>query len=231
MGSDRVSKIYAHRGASAELPENTLTAFARAVELGADGIELDVHLSKDGVAVVIHDETLDRTTNGSGNVADLTLAELQSLDAGNGAPIPTLAQVLELASGKLHVDIEVKAALAADAVLEETARHENLEFAISSFIHDVLRHVRSVDETVELWPLTPVMSDVVIETALALGAPQIAIYEKFLNAEIVSYARSRGLDCWVWTVNDPDEAEAFAAMGVVGICTDDPAALLGRFGR
>lgn len=226
-----MSRIYAHRGASAEYPENTLPAFARAVELGADGIELDVHLSKDGVAVVIHDETVDRTTNGSGNVADLTVAELQALDAGNGAPIPTLAQVLDLVSGKLQVDIEVKAAAAADAVLVETSRHESLKFAISSFIHEVLHHVRAKDANIELWPLTPVMSDEVIATATALGSPQIALHDKFFNAEIGEYARSRGLECWIWTVNDPDRAEVLAGLGVVGICTDDPATLLKRFGR
>jgi glycerophosphoryl diester phosphodiesterase len=180
---------------------------------------------------VIHDETVDRTTNGSGNVADLTVTELQALDAGNGASIPTLAEVLNLVSGKLHVDIEVKAAAAADEVLVETARHEKLEFAISSFIHEVLHHVRSVDQDIELWPLTAVMSDEVIATARTLGSPQIAIYEKFLNAEILQYARSKGVNCWVWTVNDPDRAEELAAMGAVGLCTDDPAALINRFGR
>lgn len=226
-----MSRIYAHRGASTEFPENTLPAFARAVELGADGIELDVHLSKDGVTVVIHDDTVDRTTDGTGDVSSLTAAELGALDAGGGSPVPTLADVLSLVSGKLHVDIEVKAAAAADAVLIETARHGNLEFAISSFDHDVLRHVRSVDPEVELWPLTPVISDEVIATAVALGSPQIAIYDKFLNAEIVDFVRSRGLGCWVWTVNDPDRAQSFATMGVVGLCTDDPAALLTRFGR
>src|SRR6187200_2440153 len=102
--------IYGHRGASAELPENTLPAFALAKELGAYGIELDVHLSRDGVPVVIHDESVDRTTNGSGDVANLDLASLRQLDAGNGATIPTLIEVLDVVGDTLHVDIEVKAA-------------------------------------------------------------------------------------------------------------------------
>ncbi|MGI8963878.1 MAG: glycerophosphodiester phosphodiesterase family protein, partial [Thermomicrobiales bacterium] len=89
-------RIYAHRGASADFPENTIPAFARAVELGAFGIELDVHLSRDGVPVAIHDESVDRTTNGSGLVADLDLADLQRLDAGERATISTLAEVLDL---------------------------------------------------------------------------------------------------------------------------------------
>ena len=226
-----MTRIYAHRGASAEFPENTLPAFARALQLGADGIELDVHLSRDGVPVVIHDETVDRTTNGTGAVADLAAAELRSLNAGSGAGVPTLTEVLDLVGGRLHVDIEVKAAAAADAVLAETVRRTNLRFAISSFIHDVLRHVRTLDPQVELWPLTLGVSDDVLATANALGSPCVAAYDPLLNAEIVDYARSRGVHCWVWTVNDPERAVDLIRLGAVGICTDNPAAMLERVRR
>jgi glycerophosphoryl diester phosphodiesterase len=220
--------VYAHRGASAEFPENTLPAFARAVELAADGIELDVHLSSDGVPVVIHDETVDRTTNGSGAVADLTAAALQALDAGGGAGIPTLAEVLDLVGDSLHVDIEVKAAAAADAILAETGARRDLRFAISSFDHDVLRHVRSVEPAVELWPLTDDVIDDAIDTANALGSPIIAIDDPMVNKEIVDYAAARGRALWVWTVNDPERAAALDTLGVAGICTDDPAAVIAR---
>ena len=91
--------IYAHRGVSAHLPENTLAAFSRAIELGVDGIELDVHLSADGIPVVIHDDTADRTTNGTGNISEFTAHQLGLLDAGDGQFVPTLAQVLNLAAG------------------------------------------------------------------------------------------------------------------------------------
>lgn len=101
-------KIIAHRGASANAPENTLAAFQLALDLGADGIELDVMLSKDHQLVVIHDDTVDRTTNGSGRVQDLTLAELQALDAGNGERIPTLDEVLTQFGGKFLINIELK---------------------------------------------------------------------------------------------------------------------------
>ncbi len=223
--------IYGHRGASAERPENTLPAFALAMELGVDGIELDVHLSLDGVPVVIHDESVDRTTNGSGNVADLDVAALQLLDAGGGAPIPTLAQVLDLVGGALHVDIEVKAAAAADAVLAETAGRPDLRFAISSFDHDVLRHVRSRDAGIELWPLIAGVSTAAIATATDLGAPRLAAYDPMLNQDIIELAGKNGLEIWVWTVNDPDRADELANWGATGICTDDPRAMLARFGR
>ena len=113
-----VVSIFAHRGASDAAPENTLPAFARAVEQGADGIELDVHLSRDGELVVIHDETLDRTTDGAGWVKDRTLAELRALRADNGLPgfaearIPTLREVLDLLRPTdLLLNIELKTSL------------------------------------------------------------------------------------------------------------------------
>lgn len=218
--------IYAHRGASIELPENTLSAFGRAIEVQADGIELDVHLSADGVPVVIHDETVERTTNGSGEVAAQTVAELQELDAGGSQPIPTLKEVLDLVSGKLHVDIEIKAGAAGDAVLALTSQYPNLKFAISSFNHDALRHVRKANADVELWPLTAAVSDEVIRTALELGSPQIAAYDRMLNEEIMAEVERAGLRIWVWTVNDVSRARELASWGVVGICTDDPAAMI-----
>ncbi len=225
-----VTNVYAHRGASAELPENTLPAFARAMELGAFGVELDVHLTRDGIPVVIHDDTVDRTTDGVGAVADLDAVEVIRLDAGDGARVPLLDDVLDLFGDRLHLDIEVKAAAAADAVLKAISRRPALQFAVSSFDHDVLRHLRSRSRGVDLWPLTHAASDGVLETAAELGAPCIAMKDDFVNREIVDYLRSWSLGAWVWTVNDASRAAELKAMGVVGICTDDPDILL-RAGR
>src|SRR5690606_9559351 len=107
--------VIAHRGFSGAAPENTLAAFRKGIEIGSDMIELDVHLSRDGELVVIHDETLERTTNGKGRVADNTLMELKDLDAGSsfapqfsGEKIPTLIEVIELAKGRVLVNIEIK---------------------------------------------------------------------------------------------------------------------------
>ncbi len=223
-----MTRIYAHRGASAVLPENTLPAFARAVELSAFGIELDVHLSRDGEPVVIHDETLDRTTDGSGAVADVDLVDLARLDAGGGARIPTLDEVLDLVGDALHVDIEVKAAASADAVIAAISRRPGLRVAISSFDHDVLRHVRRASPGIELWPLTVGASDDAVATAADLGSPCLALNDAFVNAAIVEYLRDRGLGAWVWTVNDVDRATELTRLGVAGICTDDPGALIRR---
>lgn len=219
-------RIYAHRGASAERPENTLASFLRAVNVGSHGVELDVHLSRDGVPVVIHDTTVDRTTNGSGDVASMNVSDLKTLDAGDGQTIPTLTEVLEVVAGKAHVDIEVKAAGAADAVLLEVIRHPALEWVMSSFDHDVLRYVRSIEPRLELWPLTPGASDDALAAARELGSPVIAISDLGVDEEIAVYIHEQGFVSWVWTVNDPERAAVLATWPVIGICTDTPTLLL-----
>ena len=217
-------KVYAHRGASVEFPENTLAAFGRALELGVEGIELDVHLSADGVPMVIHDATVDRTTNGSGAVMEMTHAELQALDAGNGEHIPTLGEVLDLVGNRLHVDIEVKANAAGEAVLREV-NGRDLRWLISSFDWDVLRYVRSQRSDVELWPLTHGASDDAIAVAKEIGAPALAISHKGMDADIAAFLTEQGLGFWPWTVNDPALARTLVEWGAIGICTDDPAVI------
>ncbi len=223
-----MANVYAHRGASIEFPENTLAAFRRALELGVEGIELDVHLSADGVPMVIHDATVDRTTNGTGAVADLTQAELQALDAGNGERIPTLAEVFDLVGNRLHVDIEVKANTAGEAVLNEL-HGRDLRWLISSFKWDVLRFVRSRDAGAELWPLANGASDEAIAVAHEIGAKALAISHQGMDEDIAAHIKEQGLDFWVWTVNDPSLAETLVEWGAIGICTDDPATIQARF--
>lgn len=216
--------VYGHRGAPAEFPENTLPGFRRALELGVEGIELDVHLSKDGVPVIIHDETVDRTTNGKGAVADFTAEELRALDAGDGNPVPTLAEVLDLVGDKMHVDIEVKANAAGAAVLEEV-RGRDTRWVISSFDWDVLRYVRSVDADAEIWVLALGATDEALETVNELGASALAIWQRALDEDIARMLIDRSVPFWPWTVNDADQARQLLEWGAFGICTDDPAGL------
>jgi len=223
-----VANIYAHRGASVEYPENTLAAFRRALELGVEGIELDVHLSADGVPMVIHDATVDRTTNGTGMVVEMTRAELQALDAGNGERIPTLGEVLDLVGHRLHIDIEVKAEDAGEAVLREVSGRD-LRWLISSFQFDVLRYVRAQRPDAELWPLTNGASDDAISVAKEIGARALAISHRGMDADIAAYLTRQGLGFWVWTVNDPALAQTLVEWGAIGICTDDPATIQGQF--
>ncbi|MGB3306289.1 MAG: glycerophosphodiester phosphodiesterase family protein [Thermomicrobiales bacterium] len=218
-----VTTIYAHRGASAEKPENTLAAFGRALELGAYGIELDVHLSRDGVPVVMHDERVDRTTDGTGEIAELSLLELQQLDAGGGERVPTLAEVCDLVEGRVHLNIEVKANAAAEAVMHEVLQRPNLRWAISSFDWDVLRTVRKQHGQAELWPLTIGATEDALALAEEIRAHQLNLYDAAVDEDIVVFLRDRGIGAWVWTVNDPKRAADLVGWGAVGICTDDPA--------
>ncbi len=217
--------VCAHRGVSAEFPENTIAAFKRALELHVDGIELDVHLSRDGVPVVMHDETVDATTDGTGLISGKSVAELKTLDAGNGERVPTLHEVLELVGDRLHVNIELKAATAGRAVLSVTETMPALRFAVSSFNHDVLREIRAVRADVDLWPLAPFLSDDLLKTARELGARQLNLWDPMVNRDVIDTCAAHGVGVWVWTVNAPERAGELVSIGAIGICTDNPQAV------
>lgn len=241
--------IYAHRGVCAHLPENTLPAFARAVELGIAGIELDVQLSGDGVPVVIHDSTVDRTTNGTGNTTGFTAAQLGLLDAGAGQGVPTLEQVLRLAAGRLRVNIELKDVRAVEAVVEVAARIPGLDWFTSSADWDALAAVLRKAPGAKIYPLcvgrpekflgllageedTSVFAgrglDAALEFALAHGAEGVSVWEGGLDGADIDSIHDAGLQAWVWTVNDGLRARELQELGVDGICTDDPEAVQGH---
>ena len=215
-------KIYAHRGYSAAFPENTLAAFQGALNLGLYGIELDIHASADGVPVVIHDEDLARTTNGTGLVASKTAANLATLDAGNGQGVPTLDEVLTLANGRLHIDIEIKDANCEQAVLDALSRHPQTKAAISSFDWEVLANVRALDPVIAIWVLMDDVTSEVIATAKSLGASTLAVHRLSVTAAAMEKAADANLQVMAWTVNSQDEADRPRNLDVVSICTDDP---------
>ncbi|WP_147917639.1 glycerophosphodiester phosphodiesterase [Ruania zhangjianzhongii] len=247
-------KVYAHRGASIELPENTLAAFARAIEIGAEGIELDTYRAKDGTAVVIHDDTLDRTTSASGPVKERTAVELGEIDAGNGEKVPSLQEVLALAAGRVRVNIEIKDPEAVDAVIETVAKFDNLDWFASGAHWDALTDLRE-RVGAEVFPLSLGIAEngaklieryrdqltddqaanvktyasdwtVALERALAIGASGLSIYEVGLTSEIIAAIHAAGLEVWVWTINDPARALEIAAMGADAVCTDAPAEVI-----
>lgn len=200
--------VSGHRGACAELPENTLAAFRRALEHGAEGIELDVALSADGVAVVMHDTSVDRTTSGTGDVADLTLEELRALDAGGGEPVPTLDEVLALAAGRAEVNIELKAADAAAAVAACVARHPGLTWFASSGQWDALTELQALVPGARVYPLTLGVAGIAQLRALAVAA---GYYEAALDGELDRFSHlGRGLD---------DALECAARVGAAGVST------------
>jgi len=224
-----IPKIIAHRGASGHAPENTLAAFRLAIEHKADGIELDVMLTKDGYAVVIHDDTVDRTTDGSGRVKDFTLAELQALDAGNGEKIPTLQDVLAEFGGQCLLNIELKnysspfdmLPVVVAKMLYQAGLADSV--IISTFNPFNLPRFRRRCPGVKLGLLT------------VAGKANLWIWRLFrydalhphyedVDQALVAAVNGRQRQVNVWTVDDPDEIRRLAALGVDSIITNHPQA-------
>jgi glycerophosphoryl diester phosphodiesterase len=214
--------IYAHRGASANHPENTLRAFRHALAFGVDGIELDVHATADGIPVVIHDRDVGRTTDGAGYVDEIPQARLETFDAGDGERVPTLAEVLALVGDAAHLDVEIKGVGVERAVLEVLAQYPAVNWAISSFAWDTLRTVRQLDPVAEVWPLAERVDDDLIAIAAELASPAVSLFTGAYTAETATKLSNAGLRVMVWTVNDPGEARRVADLGAFALCTDDP---------
>lgn len=231
----------AHRGASSLASENTITAFDKALEIGADGIEFDVQLSKDGVPVVIHDETLNRTTDGDGNVTDFTLEELKSLDAGSWfaplfsrAEIPTLDELLSrYNSENLLINIELKNALVPYPGLEEkvlsSITSHNLEerVIISSFNYDSLLRCRKLNPAVRTGMLYLEELKEPWQKVKELGcysAHPLFFYLQF--PDIIEGYKRDNIPLYPWTVNDPEMMESLVKAGVEAVITDYPQELV-----
>jgi glycerophosphoryl diester phosphodiesterase len=217
-----MTMIYAHRGASATHPENTLRAFQHALALGVDGIELDVHATADGIPVVIHDRDVRRTTDGTGYVDETPLERLEAFDAGDGERVPTLAEVLALVGDAAHLDVEIKGTGIERAVLGVLAQYPAVRWAISSFAWDTLRTVRQLDSLAEVWPLAERVGDDLVAVAAELGSPAVSLFTDAYTAETAAELRDAGLRVIVWTVNDPREARRVSDLGAFALCTDDP---------
>lgn len=223
--------IYAHRGSSATAPENTLAAFRQAIADGADGVELDVRATRDGVLVVLHDRDLGRTTNGAGAVDETTLDELQRLDAGGGERVPTLDQVLALLAGRLRLDLEVKQPGIERALLSTLAGHPAASWAISAFDWAVLTAVRALSDDADLWPLSIVASDDLFAAAATLRTTTVALHGAAVTPAVVRRCDAADVDLMVWTVNDIERARLARLHGVAALCTDDPATIIAGLRR
>jgi glycerophosphoryl diester phosphodiesterase len=235
-------QIFAHRGARRIAPENTLPAFAAALDMGADGIELDVHRTVDGQIVVIHDFSVNKTTDGQGEVAHMTYAELARLDAGShfapafaGTPVPTLVEVLDLVGNRCRVNIEIKSIdrYACDASDDVAAmiRRRNLyeQVIVSSFNPITLIKMRHLDARIALGMLYDAAMPAYFRQVWA-GPPIRPQAQhpdrRLVDAEYMSWARAIGAQVNTWTVNDPAEAQHLAQLGVDMLITDVPDVLL-----
>ncbi|RHW38977.1 glycerophosphodiester phosphodiesterase [Neobacillus notoginsengisoli] len=228
--------IFAHRGSKGTHPENTLEAFREAIRVGADGIELDVHLSKDGELVIIHDEKVDRTTNGSGKVGQMTLAELKSLDAGSwlswefaGATIPTLDEVLELLKGTgIKLNVEIKSDVIPyegieKKVLETIGRHGYLEnTVISSFNHYSVKKIRELNPNMRTAILFMELLYQPWNYAKSVGASALHVHLSVAYSEMAREAPAHGFPIRVFTVNKEKDMRNLFRAGVDTIMTDYP---------
>ena len=221
----------AHRGASAIAPENTLAAIRRAIELGARWVEVDVQACADGL-VVIHDDTLERTTNGHGPLATQTVDALRKLDAGylqpgHGERIPLPDEVLDLCRGRCAVNLELKAPNVAPRLLPLLAQTlaggwPADALLCSSFDWPQLAALRAALPGLSLGVLCEQVDAAAVTMAHALGARVIACALQHADADAVAAAHGAGCALWVFTVNDADCAARLAALGVDGIFSDHP---------
>lgn len=243
--NNRDITVTGHRGAAGYAPENTLASIQKALDLDVDRIEIDIHQSKDSVIVVLHDESVDRTTNGEGIIADMAYDEIRQLDAGiffsqefAGEKIPSLEEVILLVNGQCDLVIEFKNGndhypRIEEHVIELLNKYNALEWCIvHSFNTDVLVRLHQKIPTLRLHKLfivqfrfTPIYYDLSFENFNPEDHPYIeeySIYEYFGNDEIISRLQTLGKKVNIWTLNDPEKINAYKDLGIDGIITDYP---------
>lgn len=222
-----MAKIMGHRGAPADEPENTLRSFTRALAVGVAAVELDVQLTKDGRLAVIHDETLDRTTNGKGRVHDFTLAELKRLDAGRGEPIPSLEEVLDLVQGKAHLVVELKQPEAAPALLRFFQDRQAFASAtVISFWHPAVKALKEAEPRLNTGVLMVGCPADPVGLAQAANADALVLHYAYVTPELVAAAQNHGLLVYVWNIDDANTLTPYLAMNLDGIGSNRPAVLI-----
>ncbi|MEU2082934.1 glycerophosphodiester phosphodiesterase family protein [Streptomyces albus] len=210
-----------HRGVMGVEPENTLRSFVRAEREGLDVIELDLHLSKDGALVVMHDADVARTTDGSGPISAFTLAELRELDAGEGERVPVFDEVVDAVRSPLQAEIKDRAAA---RVLAETIERRGLHDRVTviSFHAEALRETRSHLPDIPLVLVAGRSSPTAPERAAELGAGMISLDLRHVDQDIVDRAHSAGIQVISWTVNTDEELARARTLGLDGVVTDMP---------
>jgi len=218
----------AHRGAKGYEPENTLQAFQKALDLNADGIELDVHLSADGHIIVIHDDTIDKMTNGKGFVNTLSLPELKSFLIAEKHEIPTLNEVFDLVNKKCFINIELKdvdiltkvVSLIDEYVSEKNWSYDH--FIVSSFDWNALLEVHNFDSKIPIGVLTETDLNLALAFAETIKAKAIHPYYHLLNEENTKEIQEKGFLVLPWTVNIEEDIQKIKSFKVDGIISDFP---------
>ncbi len=228
MNEKRRVLIIGHRGASNIAPENTLKAFQKAIELGADYIEFDNRLSKDSEIVVMHDNNTLRTTGHNAEVRDMTLKELKSLDCGEGEKIPTLLEVIEIAKGKIGLQIEVCAGGMVEQLISVLRDNDLIQSSIiSSFQYKELLNIQKLEPNLKLaflWLeviVSPEMIKKFTQKAIRKNLYAVHPFYKTIDIDYLNFAHKNNLKVNAWTVNSKAAMKKFIQMGVDGIITDN----------
>ena len=220
--------IMGHRGCGGEEPENTLRGIRSAIEKGVDAVEMDVRLTADGKPAVIHDSSVDRTTNGTGLVSDLRYDEILKLDAGKGEKVPLLDEVLEI-TRPVELFVEIKrpgAEETAVAAINDSGRTESV--IVKSFNHRVLRKVGQLAPSLRTACLIEGLPINAADMVRAAGAETLSLGMSFIDRQLVEECQAAGQQVAVWTVNTLEDYRRLAEMGVDYIITDVPGMLLKR---
>jgi len=224
-----------HRGAMGHEPENTLRSIRKALKLGAPFVEIDVYWVDDHL-MVIHDDRLERTTNGSGEVMQQTFSYLRSLDAGYGERIPTLHEVVTLIKGKAGVNIELKGPGTAEPV-EKFIREcveagwDKRTFLASSFDHQELFNLRALDPDIQLGVISRFATTAELDLAESLHAASINPYYETVSPQFVRDAHALGIRVYPFTVNEPDAIVRMYETGVDGVFTNYPERVLENYAQ
>jgi glycerophosphoryl diester phosphodiesterase len=233
--------VIAHAACKGHAPENTLAGIRAALALGADAIEIDVHCTADRVPVLCHDATVDRTTDGTGAIADLTLEWIRALDAGcrvfdgrfAGERIPTLAETLDLTRGRCLLIIEIKAQGIEREVVEAIGGATD-DVMAWSFQPGVVQRMRELAPAVPCALLSPPLAGApgeLFRRALAIGQQGVSVYHASVDEALVRAAALRGLTVYTWTADEPEDHRRLAQTGVAGIVTNVPDVLARELGR
>ncbi|MFE9609672.1 glycerophosphodiester phosphodiesterase [Streptomyces sp. NPDC006012] len=210
-----------HRGVMGVEPENTLRSFVAAQQAGLDAIELDLHLSKDGALVVMHDAEVDRTTDGTGPIAEKTLAELRALDAGRGERVPVFEEVLDAVKAPLQA--EIKDVTAARALAEVMVRRDLLSrVEVSSFHDEAITEIARLVPGVRTALVAGRYGTDVVERAVTAGATTLCLDIRRLTLEVVEHARRADLRIIGWVVNTQEHLRLVRALELDGATTDYP---------
>jgi len=220
--------VLGHRGACGYEPENTLLSFKKALEIGVDMIEFDVRKTVDDKLVIMHDAAVDRTTDGTGLLADMTFSQLRKLDAGKGQKIPTLQEVFDLVDRKVCVDIEIKEAESVSELVLIIDRYINEkgwsydDFLVSSFDLSALQNFQKLAPAIQLMPIFSRLPVDWLGVTKNLPANIMAISYKSISKKIIVDAHQNDISVIVYTVNDPKKIFQMIKLGVDGICSDYP---------